>query len=365
MKLPLFTLLFCLVLVGFMACDKDDPEPEQLIEIEYPEAPEINTVLQFKQAESADSIGIEKFFDSNGRLLALSHHNGVLISDDQGQNWSTSNTGIDAFGFENGPKIYIEARDINKGENELYVLTDRSVYKSSDNGTSWNSTHFERDASTFGAGDIGVFNDETVYVSGGSGRLQFYYSDNSGENWERISQSFNDFMREFHVNNNTAYSIRSGDGIICSNDNGRTWSSIGMDEKYCYGLTIGDDLMLTGAEKELYIKYADADWAKTNTKGLEDGQFAGIHQIVKHKDWLVLLSFDDKIYVSKLIENKVADWQKLELNDLDVFDHDLISIKSIYYFDQKLFVGTLDIHSLGRFSTAYGRGIWYADFSLD
>lgn len=225
MKLPLFALLFCLALVGFMACDKDDPEPEQPIEIVYPEAPEINTQLQFKQAESADSIGIEKFYENNNRLFALTYDKGIHVSDDGGLTWEPRNDGIRRTSYNYGPAIHIRVDDICGSSNAMYVL-ESDVYLSLDNGDTWEVTNFREQGAAFGSHLLGVFDDSTLCVAAGSARLQYNRSTDYGQNWKRNTTEDPSFMMNFKIVDDVAFHVGVWNdwSLKSSTDKGNIWN---------------------------------------------------------------------------------------------------------------------------------------------
>lgn len=360
MKLPLFTLFLCLALVSFMACDKDDPEPEQPIEIEYPEAPEINTQLQFKQAESIDSVGVYELFYKEKRLFAITHFYGILASDDDGLTWSQKNEGIKQFSVDNGPPIHVYSQYINSSNHRLYAVVSTGIYFSDDNGNTWSGTNYPENG-TGGIMGIGVFDDNTLAVSS----YNYYRSEDGGENWTFSKRDEIPYMQKFKTVNGDAYSNAYSEyGIMKSTDKGKSWNSIGLLDGTCRDFIVTEDFILASNATGLYIKERDERWKRTNEQGLPEDAVTYIQELEKSGDWIFARA-GRSIYISKIINGKISNWQKLELLGLDIFDHYLIKINQIEYVNNRLVIGTLDAEASWSVAPVYGRGIWYADFPLN
>ena len=121
---------------------------------------------------------------SNGNLYASSgaggvNDKGVIISTDNGSSWSYLNT---VLGITSSTGLF---KDCN---NNLYIVGDNKLFKSSDNGNIWNIiANTPAIYSSFpGYGEFVVASNGDFYYYGGS---HLFYSSNQGNVWTEINSS--------------------------------------------------------------------------------------------------------------------------------------------------------------------------------
>ncbi|MFH0756225.1 MAG: hypothetical protein V2B15_02925, partial [Bacteroidota bacterium] len=145
----------------------------------YSDIKGINSILR-----SGDNILVSSYISGDFYAYA----DGVFLSTDDGSTWAAINNGdlstiYPDFGYINQPrKLYRNPYSTN----EIFYLTYSSVYKSTNNGTSWSRifNHSDTwDVNSFGLMDIEIVqdnsNNETIYISGS----KIYKSTNSGSTW--------------------------------------------------------------------------------------------------------------------------------------------------------------------------------------
>lgn len=104
---------------------------------------------------------------------------------------------------------------------------------------------------------------------------------------------------------------------------------------------------------------------RTNERGFDNLEAESVWQFFVVNNWIFASAGNDNIYISKIINGKVADWQKMECQGLEVLDEHGIVIDCIHYKNNKLIIGTSDYFNRYEWEGTHGRGIWYANFPLD
>lgn len=158
-------------------------------------------------------LGIVSMLRDGDDLIICSHvdgsyyaySNGVYRSTNGGSSWNEINNGdlstvYPSFGYSNLPrKLYRNPYD----PNEIFFLTYNSLYKSTNNGTSWSRifNHSEPwGPDSFGLFDIAIvrniINMETIYISGS----KIYKSTNGGASWSNITNSVTSSANLTNVN---------------------------------------------------------------------------------------------------------------------------------------------------------------------
>ncbi|NBW34246.1 MAG: hypothetical protein EBR30_04355 [Cytophagia bacterium] len=115
--------------------------------------------------------GLDALVFSNSRLVGLSLGQGIVISDNAGVTWTTSNTGItDSFS--------LTSIDEDQASGKLYAVSSTRLYSSSDGGNTWilvSSNAFSN------AKFIKVAPNGFLFIVNSSGKV--YRSTNGGTNW--------------------------------------------------------------------------------------------------------------------------------------------------------------------------------------
>ena len=150
-------------------------------------------------------------FDKIGNIYAAAWNGGLHKSMDDGLTWQTVHNGL--------TNLSLQCLLSTKG-GDLFAGTDDGLFRSTDNGESWNRT------SAVGHDDLYEIYENSLgnlyAIDYGNG---LWRSSDSGENWIRVSNSFaNQFVFGFAIdsNDNLFAGTRAGQ-IYKSTDHGQNW----------------------------------------------------------------------------------------------------------------------------------------------
>ncbi len=166
----------------------------------------------------------------------------VFKSENNGENWI-----ISSFGLPNN--IRIEA--IGTIDSAIFVAATNGVYKSSNQGISWENTNVNITsilAMTITASKI--------FVSGNN--YGVYRSDNLGQSWIQVNNGFNSYkFFALEGKGNKIYAGSWGDGIYFSNNYGSSWNKVSNSPNYVLQLKIHNDFLFTNGGDKLNLNITD------------------------------------------------------------------------------------------------------------
>ncbi len=206
---------------------------------DYPRSVEIHP-----QTQSVLYVGIG---NTNG-----SPESGLYKTTNGGANWSK----IQAFGNQNSGQISIDQNSLR-----VYAGADPNLFKSADNGTSWNLLPLNRVYSNV---LIDKNNESVLYASQYPPSAGIYKSVNEGSNWTIKSNGINSpaFRLAQDQNGNLfASRLNYGGGLWMSRDGAETWENIqdpAWGTRNTLGLDVKDGRVFVGVEG-LGIYYADVN----------------------------------------------------------------------------------------------------------
>ena len=358
LKSILSSISYFILFLIISSCSNSD---DDVIVDKSPAAPQINLNTVWEKSKGIETVGIQKIYEYKEKLLAITIAKGVFISEDNGITWISSNVGIVD---ENNVQLEdIKTYDISGYGNALYLLTSGNIYLSKDSGSNWEPTNFDTEGFRAGGSKICAINETTICASSGSGKFIYNYSSNSGNSWTHKTLSFANYYHNYKVNNNNVYTTKGSQGIINSTDNGKNWNSIGLESIRCYDFLFKNDLMITSTEAGIFKKNTSNEWIEGNVKGLPGITSTRISTLIENNNWIVALTYDNEIFISKIIENKIADWQQLKLDGLEFID-DYMYISALSFSKEKLLIGTTDLHNVGKTSLTHGKGVYTANISF-
>lgn len=168
------------------------------------------------------------FFDfhllATGSLIGVSSANGVVVSADGGLNFSTRNGAI----LNNAEPTFSLVVAPN---GDLYRLTYKGIYRSSDQGASWTSIKGNLPGSHF-SGRLLIHDGHLMFFNSSentSGGQSVFSSVLGNSTWTRVSDEFLCYEGErfdvFVSSNGSLFSLFDGKGIRQSTDDGVTWSA--------------------------------------------------------------------------------------------------------------------------------------------
>ena len=190
----------------------------------------------------------------------------ILHSLDNGQNWVLN------YSFSNTRINTIESDSTGS----VFVGTDFSIYRSSDNGTSWNEvtnglTNYV--AQNFAFNSLG-------HAFMGSYGIPVSYTSDLGENWTKFNNLGNIWSQGLAINPNDHIFVCTEKGIFRSTDNGANWTTVFPDSTYFMGISIrSDGYIFAGTYEDGVFRSIDngGSWTAINN-GLIYGK--GIRPIV-------------------------------------------------------------------------------------
>ncbi|MGE5433140.1 MAG: T9SS type A sorting domain-containing protein [Syntrophomonadaceae bacterium] len=153
-------------------------------------------------------------------LFACTHYAGVFISKDNGESWTTSNSGL--------ANKWVNC--LTAAGKNLFAGTDNGVYKSTNNGTSWQ--HAGLKGINIGAFAFQSSGDPSIknLFAGDNLDRGMFLSTNMGESWTEVNQGIkNSYIHTLAVYEDKAGFTRlfagvSGTRISRSTDNGESWT---------------------------------------------------------------------------------------------------------------------------------------------
>jgi hypothetical protein len=154
---------------------------------------------------------------SNADVIAATDH-GIYYSTNLGQNWMLST------------RLDICASLTKKGANYFSGSTQMGVYKSTDNGKSWEQTGLDS-GSVIGLGSSSTHLFACVWTKG------LFISSNDGVSWTHASLNRTS-VRRLAASGSTVYVGADTGGVYVSFNNGQTWTQTALNGGPIYGLVI-------------------------------------------------------------------------------------------------------------------------------
>lgn len=238
------------------------------------------------QANNTGITGLQiTSFGRNGSyMFAGTDNQGVFRSSLDGENWEPINTGINTFNSMHVSSI------INVNE-DIYLGTGNGVYKSTNNGNSWDlmfnpglniSTHaldYDNGVLVTGASGTGIYiskdfgltwtltstvgitidtnyksieiSGNTIIVSTDNGEI--FTSQDLGASWNNRSIPGGFYLiSELQISNNQLYAATSN-GLYVTNNLGVNWSPFNTNIKYINGIEIDGDKIYAATNSGIYV----------------------------------------------------------------------------------------------------------------
>lgn len=163
-----------------------------------------------------DNVAVNHFLlDNENRIMVGTGNRGVMVTNDGGKNWIERNNNL----CQDCQKIDVLIRN-SKGE--LFTVTYKNLYASSDNGNAWNIKCSDLQYWWDVIFKVNI-KDELFYASSDFGKL--YRSSNNGSIWDSISLTVDYLVLDFIFDRNDEIYASIG-YLIHSTDNGNNWDTI-------------------------------------------------------------------------------------------------------------------------------------------
>lgn len=284
------------------------------------------TTAQWVQTNGPYGGNITAIGEKNGFIFAGTLYSGVYKSNDYGDTWYPSYSGLN---------INTTIRGIFSIDNYIFLATSSGIYSSSDLGENW----IEKNAgiTNLQIYDIVVLG-MNMFAATGDG---VFLSTDYGNTWNQRNNGLTNLTtRALTVKGNRLFVGTVGDGIYYTDNNGTDWnqSNNGLGSMYLYDLETYNDILL--AAEEFTGIYTSSDnglnWIGRGNYG-QYGKFASSDSTIYLAGWL------QGVFKST---NGGVSWIEIN-NGLN----NLLTL-SIYYYNAKIFVG---LQEGGVFlSTDYG-----------
>lgn len=141
---------------------------------------------------------------STGNGYFIGTHHGILISINNGKNWSDVKN-----------PAWASIRAFHSTKDLLLAGGDDGIYKSTDQGKFWSLVYKESQANGFTA-----LNGK-IYAALSNGAV---ISEDSGDSWKRIYSAST--LHDISSDGESIYGMTLGEGLLKSNDEGKNWINI-------------------------------------------------------------------------------------------------------------------------------------------
>ncbi|NBP67390.1 MAG: hypothetical protein EBU52_01465 [Cytophagia bacterium] len=304
--------------------------------------------------------GLDALVFSNSRLVGLSLGQGIVISDNAGVTWTTSNTGItDSFN--------LASIDEDQTSGKLYAVSSTRLYSSSDGGNTWilvSSNAFSN------AKFIKVAPNGFLFIVNTSGKV--YRSTNGGTSWplgDIIDLPGSPSVRSMAIgstgfifigtNNNLIYRSNTANSVIgftqLNNTRGLTSGSIGQVSS----ISISGTTLYVNTQEGPYKSTNNGDtWTSIKT-GISDTDFYD-NQLVSTGTTVYYLSkrFNGTSGITEgtlwRSTNEGTTWTSLT-HPMSIYGGTNSTAKGIYIYDTNTIYASL---LKGVFKTVDGGNNW-------
>ncbi len=191
-------------------------------------------------------------FLDNGDMLAVPYSSGLHKSIDTAKSWTSYFPGLDS-----GTRIYALAVDRN---NVVWAGSDRYIFKSTDNGSSWVKVPFDTLCPDITS--LLILRDGTMFAGSKTYKCGIFRSTDDGVTWERAFSGLNmenyDYVFSMLESpNGNIFASTSADGVYFSSDKGLTCQRInnGIAENVVFWWALGIDpsgRLFVGTNKGMY-----------------------------------------------------------------------------------------------------------------
>lgn len=238
---------------------------------------------------SPTNLELREIVENNGRLIAAGL-NGVYISNDNGVNWSLSNSGIAAL------DLSTFNWNICISNNVIYLANGNiaGVYKSVDNGNNWIQISSGLTATVAYPFNISIQNNQILRTT----NLVGTYSLNpTTDTWQltTLNQISNVIISNYFDNKYWGTS-RDYDGLVKSGNNGVNWqnSYSGIKNFSCSRLSVSKNKLFSVAGGVFVYDTISSDWTRVTPKNFN---FAGTLGVNNYATFDIKIGSNGKYYL--------------------------------------------------------------------
>ena len=215
---------------------------------------------QWTQTSGPEGGSIEEIFKVGNSLIIFSGWGGVYKSVDNGESWNSSNSG-----FPNNPRIYDSFED----DGILYAsVENHGIYISSNQGDSWTSiSPLQKDETSYY-----IFVDgNNIY--GGLAYGGIIYSPDRGVTWQIKKDGITNQFVNLHVHNSKLYAKRNNK-LYETQDHGDTWVEItvpGISPNGVSSMATHNDMLFIADGNTVFFSQDGLTWSDSNAPSTGGG----------------------------------------------------------------------------------------------
>jgi sugar lactone lactonase YvrE len=194
--------------------------------------------INWQKVKVTDNQQLVDLAQSGSTWLALTNNGSVFRSVNSGGNWTLAGTapGIGS----NGTYVeYSNTSSIVYNNGTWVFVSDKTAYRSSNNGTTWSSNATGSDMSLY---DLGVGNGVLVAIGEGG---EIRTSSNAGQTWTKRTSSTDLTLNSVAFGNGRFVVVGSNGLVLTSTDNGTTWvSQASGSSSYLESVSFGNNVFV-------------------------------------------------------------------------------------------------------------------------
>ncbi|HEY5825433.1 MAG TPA: T9SS type A sorting domain-containing protein [Cyclobacteriaceae bacterium] len=172
---------------------------------------------EFSEYVNVREFGFTFFVTALDQII-LGYSGGLFRSSDKGVTFTTLNSGL------SGGDLSASSSAMDDDGN-LYRMSSKTIFKSTDNGDSWNSVYFDLPFASI-SGAIGVAADHSLYFFNHPS-AELYKLEENTSSWQFVSTFTiaHEYFNELHFNTKTSSMFMPSEntGLYRSTDGGETW----------------------------------------------------------------------------------------------------------------------------------------------
>ena len=194
--------------------------------------------INWQKVKVTDNLQLVDLAQSGSTWLALTNNGSVFRSVNSGGNWTLAGT-VPGIGSNGTYVDNYNTSSIVYNDGTWVFITDKTAYRSSNNGTTWSSNATGSDMALY---DLGVGNG--VFVAVGEGG-EIRTSSDAGQTWTKRTSGTDLTLNSAAFGNGRFVVVGSNGLVLTSTDNGTTWvSQASGSSSYLKSVSFGNNVFV-------------------------------------------------------------------------------------------------------------------------